>query len=78
VYTVGPSLFYNWYPFTQDTKGFVVQLSTRYWFNAGDDLDDNNFTYKDKDGMTKTHDPKNYWDGSLGGFGVNIAVGYTF
>ncbi|MFN7454434.1 MAG: hypothetical protein ACK5RO_07220 [Pseudobdellovibrionaceae bacterium] len=78
VYTLGPSLFYNWYPFTQDTKGFVVQLSARYWFNVGDDLDNNNYTYVDKNGNTKTHDPKDYWDGSLGGFGANIAFGYTF
>lgn len=78
VYTVGPSIFYNWYPLTNDTKGFVVQLSARYWFNVGDDLDNDNYTYTDRNGQSKVHDPKEYWDGSLGGFGMNVALGYTF
>ncbi|MCE3012381.1 MAG: hypothetical protein LW878_04875, partial [Proteobacteria bacterium] len=78
VYTVGPSIFYNWYPLTNDTKGFVVQLSARYWFNVGDDLDNDNYTYTDSNGQSKVHDPKKYWDGSLGGFGMNVALGYTF
>jgi hypothetical protein len=78
VYTVGPSIFYNWYPLTNDAEGFVVQFSARYWFNIGDDLDNDNYTYTDKNGQSKVHNPQEYWNGSLGGFGMNVAFGYSF
>ncbi len=78
VYTVGPSIFYNWFPFSKDTTGFLVQFSSRYWFHVADDFNKKNFTYTDKNGKTKKHNPETFWDGSLGGFGANIAFGWAF
>jgi hypothetical protein len=78
VYTIGPSVFYNWFPFSNDTEGFLVQLSARYWFNVGDNLDRDNFSYTDKDGQTKVHKSDGFWDGALSGFGMNVAFGYAF
>ncbi len=77
-YTLGPSVFYNWYPFSNDAQGFLVQTSARYWFYLSDDLNDDNFSYIDKNGETKIHKSDEFWDGGLSGFGVNLAIGYTF
>lgn len=78
VFTAGPSFFYNWYPTSNEVDGLVVQLSARYWFNVGNDLDGGEFNYRDSAGNQQKHNPDEFWDGSLGGFGANIAVGYTF
>jgi hypothetical protein len=77
VYTVGPSIFYNWFPFSSEPNGFLVQFSARYWFQVGDDFKKDGFTYTDKQGRTKNHDPKTYWDGGISGFGANVAFGWA-
>jgi|GEM_PF-5522323 hypothetical protein len=77
-YSSGPSVFYNWFPFSKDPEGFVVQLSARYWFYVGDDFDKDDFTYVDKKGTTQKHNPEEYWNGALSGFGANIAFGWAF
>jgi hypothetical protein len=78
LYTVGPSVFYNWFPFSADTNGFLVQFSARYWVEVDDDFNDDNFTYIDKNGNTKKHDPRDFWDGGISGFGLNVAFGWAF
>jgi hypothetical protein len=78
LYTVGPTISYHWYPFSDNTKGFEVEFSGRYWFNVSNDLQGDTFSYLDADGLDQVHDPDDFWDGSLSGLGINVTFGYTF
>lgn len=78
VFTIGPSLSYHWHPLKHRYERFVIEFSTRYWFHISDDLNNGTFTYLDANNQPQQHDPEEFWDGALSGFGANITFGYTF
>ncbi len=73
-YTAGPGVFYRFY--LGKNTGFGLELSVRYWFELGnelDNLDGSDFEFTDSNGNSRSFDTN-----INGGIGANIALIYTF
>lgn len=70
-YTIGPGIYYRLY--LGKNTGFLLEFSSRYWFDMGNSLGTDEVLISDGEGNQQPFETS-----ISGGFGANIALGYTF
>jgi hypothetical protein len=79
-YTLGAGLYYRWLPFEQsDTwlRGLTIVPNVRYWYKVGSSLENNQFSYQNRNGQRETHNALNIGVANTPWI-VNVSIGYSF
>lgn len=72
-YTIGAGAYYRIYPFKKGAlRGLLIEPNIRFWPLVGSSVDNNEFSYTDENGITKTHEV------ITSPFIVNCNIAWTF